>query len=338
MASSFDHPERGRVECPSAPLIAAWLDTWGMPNTTGPLTGTRRTTARTADRHGGQLVATTYTDTGGRAVGIAVLAPPLLVETAVQAVSTWSACLRTRRLLVPRLTPHCEPALTALFEPGTPNAPTPAATTDDCRHRASTRQTALDHRKDRRTVLVVGAPPGEAGASAPASAEGMLLVPDVETAVRLRVPDPRNLALVVAPCADTRGADRIIAALGERFPLLEGQHPGQWCHRSTDNRQAVQAAVGNSDLALFLPGAPPVPPRARNTLRVRTLADLRPADLAPATTIALLGPPASPPSPTAAEVAGMARVLSGLGPTAVVHQRFTSEAESDASAGFPHPR
>ncbi|MFD7730562.1 hypothetical protein ACFV6F_09290 [Kitasatospora phosalacinea] len=315
VASAFDHPERGRVECPAAPLVAAWLDAWGTPNRVGPLTGGRGAVGD-AKGDGGLLVATTYPGPDGRPLGIAVLAPHLLAGTAAAAVSTWSACLRTRRLLVPVFAPRCDGTLTAPPGPGSP------APEDDCRPRSLAREAVLGQRAQARRVLLVGAP--RAG-----TPDGLVPVPDVETATKIPLADPGTLAFVVAPCADTCAADRIVSVLRERFPSLRGQHPEQWCHRGTDNRIALEVAVHHGDLTLSLPGAPPPPPRARRVVEVRTLADLRPADIAQAATIVLLGPPGTPgsgPEPGTPEpgsglgVAEVVGLLSGLGPTAVVRR------------------
>ncbi|MGW4802717.1 hypothetical protein [Kitasatospora sp. NPDC004272] len=330
--TSFDHPVRGPVSCPAAPVLAAWLDTWGVPTRTGPLRGAGEGDGRAGTRDG-RLVATTYVDPGGAVRGIAVLAPDLLVETATAAVSTWSACLRTRRLLVPVFASSCDPASTDVPGPRAPGLPVLAGTcAEECPHRALLREAVLDYRKEHGTVLVVGqADPGGDGLVAGAGA-GLVPVPDRTAAAKLSVTDPHDLAFVVAPCTDTRTADRIVSVLRERFPLLRGQHPDQWCYRSTDNRYAAQAAVANSDLALLLQGAPAVPPRARNTLSVRTLADLRPTDIAQAQTIALLGPPAELPPGAGVTVADLVEVLSGLGPASVVHQRFTSDVAAGTTA------
>ncbi|BAJ33060.1 MULTISPECIES: hypothetical protein [Kitasatospora] len=338
VVSAFTHPGRGPVECPAAPLVSAWLNARGVPNRIAPLTGgPGRAVAGPGSGGGeGQLAATTYPAPDGRILGLAVLAPTLFADTAGTAVSTWGGCLRTRRLVVPELVPHCDGSLA----PG-PSAPASALTDgNSCPSLAGAREAAFRHRAEHRTVLLLGAPHDTASAMTcpvPDPTPGLIPIPDPDAAARLAVADPRNLAFVVAPCADVRNVSRVVAVLRERFPLLRGQHPDQWCYRATDNQHVLEAAVRHSDLVLSTLGTPLRAPHVGRLVNVRSLADLRPPDLARATTVTLVGPPLPPAPGTGPTVADLTGVLTGLGPTSVVRQRFRSEVAVPAAAPPAHP-
>ncbi|MFF7635208.1 hypothetical protein ACFZB9_18935 [Kitasatospora sp. NPDC008050] len=109
--TAFRHPRRGRVSCPAAPLVAAWLrrrssgvrltgyapDLGGAGAVDQPVGCGRVFTISYLDEsdHAG------HADHAGRAVGIAVHAAPGLLEIGASAVRAWSAALRTRRLFLP---------------------------------------------------------------------------------------------------------------------------------------------------------------------------------------------------------------------------------------------
>ncbi|MFI1523640.1 hypothetical protein [Kitasatospora cineracea] len=327
MASSFDHPVRGTVHCPAAPLVSAWLDAHGTPNSIAPLTGLPSPTAP-ADSSDGRLAATTYLDLDGRAVGIAVLAPPPFADRAAAAVSVWTACLRTRRLVVPLLTPHCDGSLDALPRPRRSTAGSSSAGAE-CRPRADAREAVLGYQREHQTVLLLGTQHSRVDGPAPRAPGGVVPVRDEGEAAKVLVEDPRNVVFVVAPCADIRTVSAVLAVLRNRFPLLRGQHPDQWCYRSTDNRLAAGAAVRFSDLALAVEGAPPGIRQAGGVVAVGGLGDLRPEDIARAATISLIGPPVPRRHPAGPQVTDLIEVLSGLGPASVVHQRFISDVSTN---------
>ncbi|MGW4651611.1 hypothetical protein ACWEPF_34265, partial [Kitasatospora sp. NPDC004289] len=53
VVTAFDHPARGTVHCPAAPLLAAWLEALGIPHATGPVVPRgENLTDRPLDVHG----------------------------------------------------------------------------------------------------------------------------------------------------------------------------------------------------------------------------------------------------------------------------------------------
>jgi 4-hydroxy-3-methylbut-2-en-1-yl diphosphate reductase len=102
------HPDRGIVECPAAPLVAASTVSAGRPVRFG---------AATAGQEGNSILfLTSYLGRHGVAVGIgaAALAEDVAtVAAARSAITTWSEALRTRRVLRAATEPMCPGAARA---------------------------------------------------------------------------------------------------------------------------------------------------------------------------------------------------------------------------------
>ncbi|MFD8493097.1 4-hydroxy-3-methylbut-2-enyl diphosphate reductase [Amycolatopsis sp. NPDC059657] len=101
----FDHPVRGPVRCSAAPLVIGSLRRRGH----------RTTESFLPIHHSGDAVLFTasYLDMAGEAVGIAASASakdPVALAAAEEAIESWSAVWRTRRLLVAVTNPVCSGA------------------------------------------------------------------------------------------------------------------------------------------------------------------------------------------------------------------------------------
>ncbi|MGW2402416.1 hypothetical protein ACWCYY_38320 [Kitasatospora sp. NPDC001664] len=353
VVTAFDHPARGTVHCPAAPLLAAWLEVLGIPHTTGPVVP--RGAAEPAERHQGRpgLLATTYLDPAGRPVGLAAAAPARLAGAARRAVLGFTAALRTRRVLLPG-----PPAPCAAWPPVTTPRPRPAGAPDGpsvlpppavgplaagrsagCSAAAQARRTADSRLAEGETLLLVGTGTGAYGTGLPRVVlpghPEDLTVGTVEQAERIAPATPERLAFVTAPCTPVQEVRDILTVLRRRFPTLRGQHPDQWCYRASDLRDAAESAVRQSDLVLLLGSFGPVLPDwlpAGRTVRPGGLAGLRPELLAEAATLTVLEPVPGPPG--SLTTAGLLTVLGGLGPLSTVDRRAASEVRG-VTAGLP---
>ncbi|BAJ31575.1 hypothetical protein KSE_58040 [Kitasatospora setae KM-6054] len=327
--SGFWHPDRGRVDCPAAPLLQAHLERAGVPSELG--TADRRDIGGTPPEESATLVATTFTMPGGEALGLAAAAPPRWIGQVRQAVADWSAVVRTRRLFVPAVVADCREGRGAVPGP----VPRPA--------RGGQHACPLPHRiesaarafaADGDTVLLVGDPDPSApgGLRQSGAAVRWVRVPDVETARRTALPPSGAAAFVLAPCTSVRTASEILAVLRARLPRLRGVHPDQWCYRADDNRAATAGAVAASDLVLDL-GAGTAPPvrAARPVVALRSWQDLAPERLRDASTVTVVN--TAPFVPGRLQPAEVEEVLAGLGPLAVVHHRVVTETRLHLTAG-----
>ncbi|MEV0731058.1 hypothetical protein [Polymorphospora sp. NPDC050346] len=103
VATAVDHPVRGTVRCPAAPLIGGSLTRLGRTVRYGTLTTTPQPSTTT-------VLATTYLDRHGAAWGIAAAVHPSddeLRQVVEEVLDRWSAVFRTRRLLTGATPPAC---------------------------------------------------------------------------------------------------------------------------------------------------------------------------------------------------------------------------------------
>ncbi|RAJ31778.1 4-hydroxy-3-methylbut-2-enyl diphosphate reductase [Kitasatospora sp. SolWspMP-SS2h] len=314
--SVFHHPVRGVVHCPAAPLLTAWLQRHDTKTAVTALH--HQLTPRDPDDGGQAVVATTFLDTTGQVFGLAVAADAERLPQARAAVATWSAVLRTRRMLLPAGAEPCAvPAAPASRLPHPRTTVVPPA--PDCPHADAALQCLRRFAERGETVLLVGAGPLMPFAPCPRG-NRVVAVPSIEAARAVRVADPAALSFVLRPCTLIEDAAAILAVLRARFPMLRGQHPDQWCYRAEDRRAAVNGAAACSDVALVLPGrdgqwsAP-----ARRTVRLTSLADLYPGHLRNASTVAVIGGDSDGLTPDT-----LTRVLTGLGPVSVVEHHVNS--------------
>ncbi|MFJ8045267.1 hypothetical protein ACIRBX_32660 [Kitasatospora sp. NPDC096147] len=348
VVTAFEHPERGTVHCPAAPLLTAWLEQRGVPCEPGPviLRGGAEPAGRQQGRPG--LVATSYLDPTGGVVGLAAAAPARLVGAARRAVYGFTAVLRTRRVLLPEPLAACTarpggaaPGAAPRPRPAPADAPSagwpahpPVASpgappTALCPAGTEARRIAEHRLAEGETVLLIGSGTGAYGTGRawpvlPGHPEE-LTVGTVEQAERVAPPTPERLAFVTVPCTPLQEVREIVAVLRRRFPTLRGQHPDQWCYRASDQRDTAESAARQSDLVLLLghfgPTLPAWLPVGR-TARPGGPGDLRPELLAEVSTVTVLEPAPGPPGGLG--TAGLLTLLGGLGPLSVVDRRAVS--------------
>jgi 4-hydroxy-3-methylbut-2-en-1-yl diphosphate reductase len=110
VATEFDHPERGPVRCPAAPVVAGWLRRRGLRVRSGPVSAVSRYLPGTRLPGGAVLFAASYLDREGRAVGIgaaAAVVSPGPAAAALNAVRTCGSVMRTRRVVMAATDPSC---------------------------------------------------------------------------------------------------------------------------------------------------------------------------------------------------------------------------------------
>jgi len=350
VAERYTHPVRGPVDCPAAPLLVAWLRGRGVPARSGSfdrLSATGNTAAgHAATGHAPTVVAaTSYLDPAGQAVGLAVAAGRDDAEVATAAVSTWSAVLRTRRVILPfpsRPAPTDRPqGAAARPVPATRREPavdgrSPAAGCVEpaCPRESSTWGAVRAYQGRGDTVLMLGTRRGrDAALRTPGGVDAGRCVPvrTLEDAGEELRPEAERLSFVVRPCAPIEEVAPLLRELRGRFPLLRGQHPDEWCYAASDRRNSLRLAAEASDLVLLLGDPLDLDPLALGRAERRqlsTLADLRPLDLAEAGTITLAdgGTDADADSAVEVTVADLIGVLGGLGPLSVVRHRVRTES------------
>ncbi|WP_246213921.1 hypothetical protein [Kitasatospora viridis] len=246
--------------------------------------------------------------------GIAVVAPTAPASlAAAEAVRVWSATLRTRRVIVCAAEPDCGNG--AGFPAQRPERFRGSA---QCAGAAATAATVRQYLERGDTVLALGAEGGW---------EGCVPVVDVSGARALQVGDPERLSFVQRPCAPVEEVAGILAVLRARFPMLRGQHPDQWCYRSSDRGRGIRAVVESSDLVLASEGDLPGP----RSVTFGGLESLTPELLAPVATLGVIAPlrvGAAGGDATDAVI----DVVGGLGPLSVVHHRSVTSVRSDVHA------
>ncbi|MEV7928302.1 hypothetical protein [Kitasatospora sp. NPDC088779] len=325
--SGYVHPTRGPVTCPAAPLVAGWLHERGFAARIGA--GGILPAGR-----GGRLFATTYIDLDGAVVGIAVIAPARQEAVAAEAVRVWSATVRTRRLIVCASAPACGPTPVVPSQPLNRLPPSAGgAGQAECPRAAATWAAVRQYEVRGDTVLVLGG--GFAPADPAAQQAGRVRVPDVAGAQALRSVDPERLSFVQHPCSPVEEVAEILGVLRARFPLLRGQHPDQWCYRSSDRRRAVRAVAESSDLVLVSAGSTLAASiRSGAFVAFNGLNALRPEEIAAAATVGVIAPLRAAEGAVDATDA-VVGAIGGLGPVSVAYHRTVTEVATDVLARTP---
>ena len=83
----------------------------------------------------------------------------------------------------------------------------------------------------------------------------VLLVETVEDVAKVEVRDPEQLAYVTQTTLSVDDTSDIVAALNERFPMIQGPHKEDICYATTNRQEAVKAVAPKAD-ALLVVGAP----------------------------------------------------------------------------------
>ncbi|GLZ30096.1 hypothetical protein Lesp02_22860 [Lentzea sp. NBRC 105346] len=209
------------------------------------------------------------------------------LDAAEQLVETWSAVLRTRRVLIAATTPEDSPLATALV-----------------------RVREFAARGD--TVILIGR------RAAPLTGVATVLVSRVEDVATVDGVDPERLSFVVLPGIPVEDAAVILAALRRRFPRLRGQHPDEFCYAASDRREALRSVASASDLLLVCGWTEDVPHTHGQVRELSDVGRLRAHWLVQAATVGI-----APGDP--ALVDEVIEVLRGLGPLSVVRRRVTTE-------------
>ena len=305
----FVHPTRGRVRCPAAVLVAADLRSQGH---------------RVREEHGwlepadgdpeGVMFAASYLDPGGAAVGLAVAAhetDPVAIDAAHEAVNTWSAAWRSRRLVVAAAKACCADEASA-----------------SCPLVVTARRTARRFAQRGDQVVLVGHPsPGLVP-------DGVVRVSSAKDVAGLDL-DPDRVSYVVAPGTALEQAMPVVAALRARYPRLRGAHPNSLCYAASDRLASIRAVADGCDRLLVL-GAPTATDtvesiRAAGTRKPTHVLDsldhVRPFWLAGTESIGIATTRSAPP----ALLNAVLDALSGMGPTSVMRQQVTTAPTRDGS-------
>ncbi|AUG81552.1 hypothetical protein CFP65_6934 [Kitasatospora sp. MMS16-BH015] len=286
---------------------------------------------------GGRLFATTYIDLDGRVVGIAAIAPTRAEAAAEEAVRTWSATLRTRRVVLAEAPADCGPSPLLPHQVVRPQAvPDPGPAPGGCARAAATWATVKHFEARGDSVLLLGT-----GGGVPVDSEAeasCLRVRDTTAAWAVQPADPGRLSFVQRPCAPVEEVARILDVLRVRFPFLRGQHPDQWCYRTSDRRQVALAVAAASDLVLVGSGSAETdwigPDRCVPFLGVQ---GLPPERVARAATIGMVAPLRCPGSQDD-RTEEVIEALGGLGPLSVVRHSVRTEVMTDIVARPQGPR
>ena len=101
------------------------------------------------------------------------------------------------------------------------------------------------------------------------SASGrMYLVEDVNDVRHLEVRNPENLSFVTQTTLSVDDAAKVILALTERFPNIEGPRKDDICYATQNRQNAVRQLAQNTDVVLVLGS-----PNSSNSNRLRELAE-----------------------------------------------------------------
>jgi 4-hydroxy-3-methylbut-2-enyl diphosphate reductase len=96
----------------------------------------------------------------------------------------------------------------------------------------------------------------------------MYLVEDVNDVRRLEIRNPENLSFVTQTTLSVDDAAKVILALTERFPNIEGPRKDDICYATQNRQDAVRQLAQNTDVVLVLGS-----PNSSNSNRLRELAE-----------------------------------------------------------------
>ena len=101
------------------------------------------------------------------------------------------------------------------------------------------------------------------------SSNGMYLVEKSEDVAALMVKDPDNLAFVTQTTLSVDDAAKIIEALKQRFPTIQGPKKDDICYATQNRQDAVKALAQQSDVVIIVGS-----PNSSNSNRLREVAEL----------------------------------------------------------------
>ncbi len=113
------------------------------------------------------------------------------------------------------------------------------------------------HFKNGKQIILIGheGHPEVVGTMGQLPEGAVILVETVDDVIHLSISDPANLAWCSQTTLSVDDTAAVVAALNEKFPLIEGPHKEDICYATTNRQAAVKAIAGRSD-ALLVIGAP----------------------------------------------------------------------------------
>ena len=358
VVGSFVHPERGPVASPAAPLVAGQLRRAGWQVREQPIT--RDTGDAPADS---VLFAVTYLDRSGGVVGFAVCAhrdDHAATAEAANAVGTWRAVLRTRRLLLAATDPLCRGARRANRILGdrvrtrgpvvvpkdereladVPSSATvvipPYGVADDVRAALAargldvvdttcplvrgTQRTVSRFAADGDAVVVLGAGKGQVRRALTGQAPSAAVAVDSPADVARLRADPGHVSYVVAGGTPIEQVAHLTEALRARYPRIRAAHPDGLCYAAQDRLETLRSVLAASDVVLVQGRLPGGVGAGAPVYEITGASDIRPEWLAGAGTVGLVSS-AGPLGPGHA----IAHALTGLGPLSMARRQVTTE-------------
>ena len=111
----------------------------------------------------------------------------------------------------------------------------------------------LKFARDGYTIVFIGhAKHDEAIGTVGEAPESIVVVESPEDVAALRVPDPDRLAYVTQTTLSVSDAERIIAALKQRFPKIKGPPKEDICYATTNRQSAVTQFAPEADVVLVI--------------------------------------------------------------------------------------
>ena len=101
-----------------------------------------------------------------------------------------------------------------------------------------------------------------------ASGGAIYLVEDVEDVGTMVINDPSKLAYVTQTTLSVDDTVKVIAALRERFPMIQGPRKDDICYATQNRQDAVKGLAGKSEVMLVVGS-----PNSSNSNRLRELAE-----------------------------------------------------------------
>ncbi|GLW72648.1 4-hydroxy-3-methylbut-2-enyl diphosphate reductase 2 [Kitasatospora phosalacinea] len=158
-----------------------------------------------------------------------------------------------------------------------------------------------------------------------------VLVQDAEDVAGLSVPDPSRLSYVTQTTLALADTEEVVAALRERFPLVQEPPSADICYATTNRQNAVRALLPEADLLLVVGS-----PNSSNSVRLVELAhrhgteahlvdgpeQVDPAWIDPARTVAVTAGASAP----AVLVEGVVAAIAARGPISVEERTVTTES------------
>ena len=146
---------------------------------------------------------------------------------------------------VPKAVPNAAEARNLVFVDATCPLVSKVHIEAERHHKNGLQMVMIGHRGHPETIGTMGQlPEGE-----------VLLVEDEKDVQSLKVRDPQNLAFVTQTTLSIDDTASVVAALQEKFPMIQGPHKEDICYATTNRQIAVKEIADKID-ALLVVGAP----------------------------------------------------------------------------------